>query len=249
MALSNLEPQKTMPKKLIIGVTLVVLALFALLYFVLHDKFSDSSLTAISLWQDNCLDSCWNNLRPMKTSETEVSKFISDNLIGHQTYSDKGMTFHVASLPEKYNINAYLKGDMLIGMMLEAKQAFKLSIGDILQKLGEPSYTAIGYAPQEFQPNGSGSALISLYYPDNGFIFHAHLAELHQNDAEINLCIREADHIFRISIVESGTIDKVITEANYPFAFSMTEQQLQDFVARLKPWPGFACVSYSATPQ
>jgi hypothetical protein len=229
-----------MYKKLSIYLALVALALITVLYLVFRDKTSDASLTPITIWQDNCLDSCWNNLRPKKISETEVLKFISDNLIGYQTYSDKGMTFHVASLPEKYNINAYLKGDMLVGMKLEAKQAFNLSIGDVLQKLGEPSYTAIGYNPKEFQPE---LALISLFYPDNGFVFHAHLAELRQNGNEVNMCIRETDHIFRLSIVESGTIHKVITEANYPFAFSMTEQQLQDFIARLKPWSGFTCVS------
>jgi hypothetical protein len=225
-----------------VGSLFILLILLLLLIFNVNQQNTDRVRSDPRIFQNpNCSASCWDGLEPGYSSDAEVRQYFIDTYPQYNIVNNDSFTYYQASA-SGLNINAYTSNGMLVGITLNAEYEFNIQLANILTTVGTSNYIAVGASIHDItrQPN----ALITLFYPDEGYIFHANLRNFTvSEDRFTNLCVEPDDYLFRIQIVRPGTINQVIADAEAAFAFGMSETQIQLFVDRLTPWSGFECTN------
>lgn len=192
------------------------------------------------------MSACWEGLQPGTTLLAEVQEFYnvefngdfeSENYRGDYTiftaeYVDRRI---LAIADQNYLIKIYVSGPN------------DLTLGKILQTLDEPQYVDLSYS---LTSAGPLSAVLHLYYPEQGFFFILHGAGItaeRNSEGGADVCINEEANTLSATVVVPGPVESIMEQVSIPYD-RLTHETIASIVDRLVSWPGFGCIPFPYPP-
>lgn len=195
----------------------------------------------------NCLSACWQGLRPGISTLGDLEIFYSQNFTRFSTYTNdtiKLIQFSAIHDGGYYNVIASFNEDELVDMFLRVNKSpsFDLQIDSILTILGNPEDIRVGYGTAV--ETTATYPYIELYYPDEGYIFHADLDIQSLTDDTIELCVQPDINITEIHIVAPNPIQDMLANTFHTDSESTT-RHVNEVLNNLDNWTGYRCYMLS----
>ncbi len=220
-------------------------------YFVLQNgsdaedtdrtKRSDSGLFAIQ----ECMRGCWQGLRPGEGSINEFIDFI------HTESTAKIVSEDELHFPNGYAVYSFMLRDRdnqyeLDGLgqeqslrSISSQGSFDLTVIEIINQLGQPSYVQLGYGDDMY--NGLFTR-VSLFYPSDGYVFNIRPQIDRISSDKVRICIQEDDSLYGFEVFRPDSIQTILELESsvdlLPIDATVVEQRVRD----LEPWPGLTCL-------
>lgn len=210
-------------------------------------SFSPASLIDIDLFDNKaCIQPCWQGLSPgvdeaaTKAVFTEFvpsfNRFVVEEYVDYAGKSSGG-----------YSVDAYLTDDRIVGIALYASQGFNLTLGTIIEKLGDPDYVFVLYHITDM--SNDIYPFVELYYPDDGYAFYAELDISSLTDNQIELCLDPTITVSKIYLVSPGSIEQVVFDKGQAVIPGITLEQALRRVQLFTRWNGYSCVKLGYSPD
>ena len=191
----------------------------------------------------DCASECWQVLEPGKTTDAQVRQFfdtlpfgalLHGQMFGYDWY-DRGSS----GRQDEYWAQAVIKDGILVRIRLGGP--FNVSLEDILDRFGEPSYVWIGLG--SYGPTTTAEISFQLLYPDNGLVFESMYWDQHTEDGTVTFCPREDNVVYTVVMVRPGPAESVAHDLFDPEgAGELAQTTIARIVADYMEWPGFRCI-------
>ncbi len=190
-----------------------------------------------------CASECWQVLEPGKTTKAQVHQFfdtlpfgglIEGSLWGYDWYV-RGSS----GRQDEYFAQASIKDGILAQIWLAGP--FNVSLGDILDRFGEPSYVWIGLG--SYGPTTTAEISFQLLYPEDGLVFESVYWDQHPEDGTVTFCPREDNVVYDVFMVRPGPAESIARDLFEPGgAGELAQTTIERIVADYMEWPGFRCI-------
>lgn len=165
---------------------------------------------------EDCIDACWQGLRPGETTIQEIEDFFdADDFRNAVTLESVDgdthvRTYRVLRSAEEYHIDAVVNLDERVLTWIEvySSKQLDLTLGEIVETIGEPQriYFVYGASVELLPPRGL-FAIYRIYYPAEGLQFDFHVSDFDISDSKIEICPGRGNHVNRATVVIPNTLD------------------------------------------
>jgi hypothetical protein len=186
---------------------------------------------------DDCLTSCWQGLRPGETDSAQVIQLLSNPpFTFRKTSGDyENATVIFVDHEDRYSVEAVITDDRLHSVGIGALW-LGLTLGDIIDVLGEPDYVWI------YADFGSEIHVLelqmTLYYPNRGFAFNLPASDGlvgREQPEGAEVCVSADALVSGVTVTQTGSIEDMFEYLEYYRQTNVTPDQLG-------AWSGFGCI-------
>jgi hypothetical protein len=210
-------------------------------------SFSSASLIDIDLFDNKaCIQPCWEGLSPGADEAATKAVFTEFVPSFHRSVVEEYVDYAGQSSGD-YSVDAYLTDDRVVGIALYAPWGFNLTLGTIIEELGNPAYVYVRYHLTDMSDDIY--PFVELYYPDDGYAFYAPL-DIHSiSDTQIELCLDQGITVSKIYLVFPGSIEQVLFDKGQAVIPGITLEEALRMVERFTGWNGYSCVKLAYSPD
>lgn len=222
-----------------------ILQYLILLFFIIACIQTNDTNINIDIFNNpDCVRACWEGLRLNETTARELRQFLETNNFVNIRLDedfDNSYSLYLANHPDGYSFASILQSEILKTIEIFPTFGTTLTIGQIVDNLGEPEYVQLNYSPNE-QRGNQLEGYINIYYPQAGYWFPIQgLAITQVSDDTVEICVNENNTARAIYLSVSSTINAMIGEFRFPIRDLLDENNLQGELNSLTSWSGFDC--------
>jgi len=192
--------------------------------------------------EEGCGLGCWQDLR-LGMNDAEATQYFAEYFPEHHDrFEYEGTIYHTGVDIGKFSTQAYMRDDALHAISLGASIGFDLTVQQVIDELGEPTFAFwdYGVAGEIYD----AFPYIILYYPEQGYIFHFDMPRKRRNartaNEPVTICPTPDTHVGGIHIVHPSTIESIIRYADHFTVPSQVERRMNNLVA----WEGYECRTF-----